>query len=122
MDDWHKIWSELAVDLADDVGTEKPTIPRRYCRQTQRSNVEAESAEVYYRRSLTVPFIDHLRTELEERFSSNARIATLGLCLIPSVIMKKEDWKKNAENLASRYQVDLPAPLLLQKELHSWEE
>ena len=53
--------------------------------------------------------------------SSNTRIATLRLCLIPSVVVKKDDWRKNAENLASLYQVDLPAPLLLQTELHSWK-
>ena len=119
VDDWHKIWFELAVDIANEVGTEKTNIPRRCCRQ-KRSNIEAESPEVYYRRSLTVPFINHLLTELEERFSSNARIATLGLCLIPSVIVKKDDWKKNAENLVSLYQIDLPAPMLLQTELYSW--
>ena len=30
IDDWHKIWFELTVDLVEEVGTEKPSIPRRY--------------------------------------------------------------------------------------------
>lgn len=89
--------------MADKVGTEKPTIPRRCSRQTQHANVETESPEVYYPRSLTVPILDHLLNELEDRFSSNANVATLGLCLVPSVFLKKNDWQKNVSNLALLY-------------------
>lgn len=120
IDDWHKIWFELAVDMIEDVGTEKPSIPCRCNRQTQRANIEGEVPEVYYRRSLTIPFLDHLLGELEDRFSSNAKVATLGLCLVPSVILKRDDWQTNVNELASLYQVDLPAPLSLQTELHCW--
>ena len=35
VDDWHKSCFELDVDLADEVGTKKPTIPRRCCRQSR---------------------------------------------------------------------------------------
>ena len=69
---------------------------------------------MYYRRSLTIPFLDHLLQELDDRFSSNAKVATLGLCLVPSVISKTDDWQTNVEDLASLYQIDLPAPLSLQ--------
>ena len=27
--DWHSIWFQSAEDIAEDVGTEKPSIPRR---------------------------------------------------------------------------------------------
>ena len=118
IDDWHKIWFQLAVDMAEEVGTEKPSIPRRCNR---RANVEAEIPEVYYRRSLTIPFLDHLLQELDDRFSSNAKVATLGLCLVPSVISKTDDWQTNVEDLASLYQIDLPAPLSLQTELQYWK-
>ena len=121
IDDRHKIWFELTVDLVEEVGTEKPSIPRRCNRQTQRSNVEAEVPEVYYRRSLTIPFLDHLLHELEDRFSSNAKVATLGLCLVPSIISKRENWQTNVKELASLYQTDLPAPLSLQTELQCWK-
>ena len=86
---WHSIWFQSAVDIAEEVGTEKPSIPRRCNRQTQRANVEADIPEVYYRRSLTIPFLDHLIKELEDRFSSNAKVATSGLCLVP-VLCPKE--------------------------------
>ena len=47
IDDWHKIWFKLAVDMAENVGTERPSIPRRCNRQTQRANVEGEVPEVF---------------------------------------------------------------------------
>ena len=121
IDDWHKMWFKLAVEMAEELGTEKPTIPRTCKRQTQRANVEAEVPEVYYRRSLTIPFLDHFIRELEDRFSSNAMVATLGLCLVPSVISKRDDWQTNVKSLASLYHSDLPSPLSLQTELHCWK-
>ena len=87
LDDWNKIWFQLAVEIAEAEGTEKPSIPRMCNKQTQRSTVEADVPEVYYRRS----FLDHLLQEMENRFSTNAKVATLGLCLVPSTICKKDD-------------------------------
>ena len=55
---------------------------------------------------------------MEDRFSLNAKVATLGLCLVPSVISKTEE---SVKDLASLYQVDLPAPLSLHTELHCWK-
>ena len=57
---------------------------------------------------------------MEDRFSTNANVATLGLCLVPSVMLKKENWKSNVELLSSLYQSDLPSPLSLATELHCW--
>ena len=88
---------------------------------TQRANVEADKPEVYYRRSLTIPFLDHLIKELEERFSSNAKVATSELCLVPSVMSKKDNWQASMKDLASLYKADLPAPLSLTTELHCWK-
>ena len=121
LDDWNKIWFQMAVEIAEEVGTEKPSIPRMCNRQTQRSNVEADIPEVYYRRSVTAPFLDHLLQEMEDRFTTNAKVTTLGLCLVPSTICKKDDWQTHVNNLASLYQGDLPAPLSLQTELHCWK-
>ena len=77
--------------------------------------------EVYYRRSLTIPFLDHLIKELEDRFSSNAKVVTSGLCLVSSVMSKRDDWQANMKDLASLYHVDLPAPLSLTNELQCWK-
>ena len=120
--DWHSIWFQLhvALDIAEEVGTEKPQIPHRCNRQTQWANVEADTLEVYYQRTLTIPFLDQLVKELKDRFSSNAKVATSGLCLVPSVTCKREYWQANVNDLGSLYQADLPALLSLTTELHCW--
>ena len=74
-----------------------------------------------YRRPFTITFLDHLLKELEDSFSSNAKVATGGLCLVPSIISKRYDWKANVKDLASLYQADLPAPLSLTTELQCWK-
>ena len=40
-----KYRSSLAVEIVEEVGTEKPSIPRMCNRQTQRFNVEADLPE-----------------------------------------------------------------------------
>ena len=123
IDDWHGIWFHSAVDIVQEVRTEKLSIPHRCNKQTQRANVKADEPEVYYQRSLTIPFLDHLIKELEERFSSNAKInvATSGLCLVPSVVLKRDDWQSSVKDLAPLYKADLPAPLSIATELHCWK-
>ena len=56
------------------------------------NNIEAEFPESYYCKNLTIPFLDYLNQELEHRFSTNARIASLGLCLVPDVMQQVDDW------------------------------
>ena len=42
--------------------------PRRLQRQKQRANVPAESTEEYFKRNITIPFLDFLVSEMETRF------------------------------------------------------
>lgn len=62
----HRQWYEEASDMALKVGT-NPSMPRIVGRQTQLSNVVADSPEEYYRRSVTIPFVDHLLQEMNGR-------------------------------------------------------
>ena len=87
----YKLWHKQAVELVQQSDCEEPSIPHRCNKQTQRSNVEADDPEMYYRRTIAIPFLDHLLNELGERFTSHANIATLGLCLIPKVFMERSD-------------------------------
>ena len=88
---------------------------------TIRSNVKADIPEVYYRRTLAIPFLDHLFNELGEGFTSHANIAALGLCLVPKVLMEKNDKNVHVQSFAIMYESDLPAPLSLDAELHAWK-
>lgn len=60
------------------------TIPRICGRQTARDNHPAASAEEYFRRSLAIPFLDHLTSEIEARFSKHTVVSMKCLSIIPS--------------------------------------
>ena len=66
-----------------DIEVKKP----RICgRQIMRDNVEAESPEDYFRKSITVPFLYYTLNEMKTRFTDLHARTTLGLQLVPSII------------------------------------
>ena len=72
--------------MCQDINIELST-PRTCGRQTQRSNVPAESPSVYYHRSISIPLFHHLLTEMRSRFTSHQETTLLGLCIVPSVLV-----------------------------------
>jgi hypothetical protein len=59
----------------------------RICgRQIMRDNVEAESPEDYFRKSITVPFLYCTLNETKTRFTDLHARSTLELQLVPSII------------------------------------
>jgi hypothetical protein len=66
-----------------DIEVKKP----RICgRQIMRDNVEAESPEDYFRKSITVPFLYYTLNEMKTRFTDIHCRTALGLQLVPSII------------------------------------
>ena len=57
VDATHMAWHEEAFLLGSKVGV-LPSVPRRCGRQTNRDNTPAEDSITYYRRTLTIPFLD----------------------------------------------------------------
>jgi len=68
--------------------TVKP--PRRCQRQTACENHPADTTEEYYCRSLAIPFLDHLKEEIERRFTSHSVMAIRCLGIIPSCFSSSE--------------------------------
>ena len=60
--------------------------PRTCGRQTMRDNVQVEGPEDYFRKSITVPFIDYTINEMKTRFTDLHTRAALGLPLVTSVM------------------------------------
>ena len=115
VDSYQSQWFQQAVNLAREVGT-KPSVPRTFKKQTQRDNTESSCAEEYYRRTLTIPFVDHLNTELEARFSDLQQKASLGLLLLPPSA-------EHASELTDKldyFSEDLPSPNTIKQEIHMW--
>lgn len=90
--------------------------PRTAQRQTLRDNHPAESPEEYFKVSVTIPFLDHLSTELTDRFKQS-ELAADGLSLVPDVLVQSErgfaDPPPGLLGLATLWDSDLPDPTSL---------
>ena len=114
-------WYNLAVQLSARVNGNSPSIPRRCSRQTQRDNVPAETPEEYYRRSLTIPFLDHILSHMETRFSGLQQKAVMALQITPSVILQNTHQanveENNSDELVDFFKDDLPSPSTVDQEI-----
>ena len=122
IDNYHSRWFSVVEKMCGDVGTE-PSVPRRCSRQTHRSNVPASTPSEYYCRSLSIPLVDHLVSEMQSRFSSHQQTALLGLSIVPSVLvtLSSEECDSKVSELADMYRCDLPSPGCVTSELHCWQ-
>ena len=51
-----------------------------------RDNVQAESPDDYFRKSITVAFLDYMLNKMKTRFTDIHAKTALGLQLVPSII------------------------------------
>ena len=115
--EFHKVYAQSErMGAAVDV---EPCKPRSCSRQRHRANAEAESIEQWFLRNAAIPFVDHILTELDTRFSVLSQTSTQLLELVPSVLCSKEDIDLSA--VEQLYAQDLPSPELLQQELARWK-
>ena len=117
----HDSWYQEAMELAEKVGT-VPQKPRTASVQEYRNNVPAESISIYYSRSLSIPFLDHLTNEISTRFSDTNIIVLNGFCGLPSRVVSQKNWQVKFESFLLHYSDDLPEPRYLGTELKMWEE
>ena len=117
----HSCWFSTVEKMCADAGTE-PAVPRRCSCQTHRSNVPADTSSEYYCRSLSIPLLDHLLSEMRSCFSSHQKIALLGLSIVPSILVNlpTDDYTTKVSKLADMYRNDLPSPDCISSELDCW--
>ena len=60
------MWFNKAVEMAARIEV-TPCVPRSVGHQTQRNNVPASNPEEYFKRAITIPFLDHIMQELNSR-------------------------------------------------------
>ena len=85
---YHSRWYETVSEMCDKVGT-TPSMPRIWSRQSHRASTPASSPSEYFKRTITIPLLDHLQVELEKRFSLHQKTAFQGLYLVPSLLVKE---------------------------------
>ena len=84
------------------------SVPRKFGKQTHRNNVVAGAASEYFKRSVFMPYLDHLIMELSSKSSHATSIAMKTLHLLPCHVQHLQTEDEVAiENLFSG---DLPSP------------
>lgn len=92
---------------------------RRVClNQNYRANVASETVEDHYRINLFYPFVDHITSELDARFSERNEPAMLAAYLVPKDLKKLT--KEREEELVKWYREDLPDPHTVTQEIERW--
>lgn len=120
VDSLHSEWFEEIEKLCESVNIE-PSLPRLCGRQRHRDNVPAQTPAEYYRRTITIPVLDHLISEIDRRFSEHHKRALLGLNLIPSIMAQKplNEVQKLLKPLEELYKEDLEDDSFM-SELSQW--
>ena len=116
-EEFHQWFSEIKT-LADELNIPVST-PRTVARQVHHDNAPADSPEVYYRRNLMIPFLNHITSELDNRFgpSHQTKIKLLGH--IPSIAASYP--LASVTEVGKMYKADLPSPHMLSTEFSRWK-
>ena len=118
----HSEWFLIVEKMCTDVGT-VPSLPRRCGRQIHRDNIPADTPSEYFCRTISIPLLDHLLSEMNSRFGNHQRTALLGLYLVPSIMVSLSpgDCSSKLSQLVDLYKTDLPSAECVQSELHCWQ-
>ena len=82
-------------------------------------NHPADNPQEYYRRTLAIPLLDCIISELDSRFSSLSRSASKVLQLVPTIVLDGE--KQDLNDLVAMYESDLLDKYLVDQELMLWK-
>ena len=85
IDNFHNSLHEKASKLAEQFDVEVK-VPRICKRQTKRNNIPISDPNSYYRIAITTKFVDHLLTEMNERFTDTHSQAAMSVKLVPGLM------------------------------------
>ena len=113
-------WYTEAVTLAGKLGT-VPLQPQTVFIQRHRPNIPAYSPSEYYKRTLSIPFLDHLTSEMQRRFSPINFELLSAFYALPKVVVHDSSWLQRFMKFLSLYENDLPEQRYNGTELKTWE-
>ena len=118
---FHNLVYNKAYSVANDIGVQEDMPPTTSCQQ-HRSNPSHETPKDYYRLVITAPMLDHLYSQLEERFSDTGLYhINEFLNLLPSKLCDFDDFgREKILTLTTVYIDDLPEEYTLDMELQAW--
>ena len=95
----------------------------RICgRKHHRASIPVSNPSEYFRRTITVPILDHLHSKLDKRFSSHKKKGFQGLYLVPSVFVQEDHATMSSVVMKEweLYAIDLPNVYTLSSDIHNW--
>ena len=95
------------------------TVPRIVQRQSRRANVEHDTPEEYYGRSILIPFVDCLLQQLHDRFQGKTKDSIQGIFLIHSNL---ENFNAEVNKIKEAFSSDLPSPNKFDQEINLWKQ
>ena len=110
-----------ACSVAREIGIVEE-MPRTTSHQKHRSNPPAATPKEYYSHTISIPMLDHLNSQLMERFSdtSSSHISEF-LSLLPSQLYGSENFTRgNISTLFEMYKDDLPEEYAFDTEVQAW--
>ena len=121
VDSYHNTCYNKALNLAYKINVFERK-PRTAGKQIHRSNVPSENISDYFKLTITIPLLDHLNSELENRFGSNTMVSYSGLVIVPTKLISlmggsKRNWKEIFMESSEFYSEDFPNWLYLDSEL-----
>jgi len=105
-----QVWYKEVLDL-----------PRKTRIQRNRSNIPSSSPIDHYKKSVAIPLLDSLVSQMQERFSDEDRHARHLLYLVPSIVVKNTLELSEATEGMLFWENDLPFPKSLGNELRRWQ-
>lgn len=86
-----------------------------------RSNTSGDTPELYYKRTISIAFLDEITVHLQSCFANIQQKATAGMRIVPSVIKDNSLLTSQVDQLKEFYEDDLPNPSSLETEVHLWK-
>ncbi len=117
----HTKWYSEAENLASSIDV-APSKPRTAQRQVHRANMPSDTVSQYYERAVTLPFLDHLTSQLQTRFSDRHMSQLSGFYAFPSKVVSLPEWKEKFSSFLDVHADDLPELRYIDTELAMWEE
>ena len=119
IDRTHDTFYQMAVNVAKEANVD-PNKKRTATQQMHRVNVPADSVTEYYKRAVTIPFLDELIGQVQSRFSQGNLDILDMMYGMPNVVVSDPDWKDNFLRFLKKYEDDLPDTDFLDCELRMW--
>ena len=125
VDEFHRRIYSTALTLASKVGITEDMPGIIQGRQQHRANPDARTPSDFYRRTITVPLLDHLHGQLDERFdekSGSSICLKQFMALLPSEIDDEEQQltRTDIASIVNIYEDDLPSDYAIDLELQAW--